>query len=182
MMLFLGSGKKAVGSELPVTATPPYNNPEMFQTGIGNNPTPQSGAPTVTGAVGAVKLSTVPKPAKAIINGDSVNYFINVMYEGGLGVWTWWQPQVHAGLPKQTLFDSGSPNRHGGNGFDVGAIKPVTGRYGNYTGNGNINTGQGFRKASGRPGTCFANYLFLDGHAETLTSDVALRALVTRNW
>jgi prepilin-type processing-associated H-X9-DG protein len=185
LMLFLGSGKKAVGSELPWDSNPPYGNPEMFMTGIGNNPSPQGGtppAPAVTSAVGFVKLAAVPKPAKTVLNGDSTNYFILLKYDSGLGVWTWYQPLVFTGLPKQIVFDSGAPNRHGGDPKDVGSIKPVQFNFANYSGGGTILTDNGRRSAGGKPATCKANYLFLDGHAETLTSDVGLRALVSRNW
>jgi prepilin-type N-terminal cleavage/methylation domain-containing protein/prepilin-type processing-associated H-X9-DG protein len=187
LMLFLGSGRAAVGSEKPWDPNPPYGNPEMFMTGMGNNPSPvgQSGVPPtspVSSAVGAVKLTSLPRPAKTLLNGDSANYFILVRYDSALGVWTWWQPLVFSSLPKQIVFDSGHPMRHGGDPKDVGAIKPVQFSYVNYSGAGQIMTDQGFRKAAGHPEKCKANYLFCDGHAETLNSDVALRALVSRNW
>ena len=85
-------------------------------------------------------------------------------------------------MPKVIRFDSGAPNRHGGHPDDVGSIKNVAGGFATYTGGGNITTDFGSRSAAGKPGTCKANYLFLDGHAETLASDLALKALFTRNW
>jgi hypothetical protein len=89
---------------------------------------------------------------------------------------------VFSNLPRQIVFDSGAPNRHGGSPLDVGAIRPVAKGYATWTSPGNIKTDMGYRPAAGKPATCRANYLCLDGHAETLPSDVAIRALVSRNW
>jgi prepilin-type N-terminal cleavage/methylation domain-containing protein/prepilin-type processing-associated H-X9-DG protein len=180
IQLFNGSGKGAVGSEVP-PGPPPYGTPELYAAGIGNNP---AGAQSVTTAVGAVKLSSIPKPAKCLIAGDSVNWMINIEYNpnGLSNCWTWWQPQVWPNLPRQSIFDNGAPNRHGGNWRDVGAIKGAP-TFATWSSAGNIlDSFNGSRPASGKPSTCRANYLFLDGHAETLTSDQALRAIVTRNW
>jgi prepilin-type N-terminal cleavage/methylation domain-containing protein/prepilin-type processing-associated H-X9-DG protein len=178
LQLFHGSGKGAVGSETPPGAAP-YGDPAKYACGILNPPT---GPAVVTQAVGAVKLNTIPKPAKGVLAGDSVNWMINIQLYSALNVWTWWQPQVHPGLPKQTVFDNGAPNRHGGNWKDVGSIKPSP-SFATFSGAGNVlDAFSGSRPAAGRPVTCKANYLFLDGHAETLASDVALRAIVTRNW
>jgi general secretion pathway protein G len=164
--LFLGSGKRAVGSESP-TAGPPWGDPSFYQTGLNNNP----GLNGYTYAVGAVKIDTIPKTAKTILNGDSTNWFILINRIGFPQAFTWWHPKVDPGLPDQTYFDSGAPNRHQGKNEDVGAILPAPSYQMVSTGN-----------IAGRPVTCKANYLFCDGHAETLTSDQALRAMVTRNW
>jgi len=184
IQLFNGSGKAAVGSELPL-GPPPYGNPQLYAAGIGNNPNPAGSSTTlgaVTTAVGYVKLTSIPRPAKTIINGDSVNWMINIQVNSTFNAWTWWQPQVWPGLPKQTVFDNGAPTRHGGNWKDVGAVKTAP-SFATYTGVGNIlDPYNGPRPIAGKPTLCKSNYLFLDGHAETLTSDVALRALVSRNW
>jgi prepilin-type N-terminal cleavage/methylation domain-containing protein/prepilin-type processing-associated H-X9-DG protein len=164
--LFLGSGKKAVGSDTP-TAGPPWGDPSFYQTGLDNNP----GVNNYTYAVGAVKLDTIPKTAKTILNGDSTNWFILINRIGFPQAFTWWHPKVDPGLPDVTYFDSGAPNRHLGKNEDVGAIQPGPGYQMVTTGN-----------IAGKPATCKANYLFCDGHAETLSSDQALRAMVTRNW
>jgi prepilin-type processing-associated H-X9-DG protein len=162
MLLFLGSGRAATGTEKPGQI--PYGDPGHLQCGIMNNG-------SFNYAVGAVKMSKVPTHSKTIINGDSVNWFI-LLQRGGLPpAYTWWKPQVHAGLPPQTFFDSGAPNRHGGKNDQAGGIS-VTPPF------SVLNTGQ---YQGSKPGTCVANYLFLDGHAETLRSDEALRALVSRN-
>jgi prepilin-type N-terminal cleavage/methylation domain-containing protein/prepilin-type processing-associated H-X9-DG protein len=175
---FLGSGRGATGSSVPITP-PPYGNPEMYQVGLENNP---SGNPSVNAAVGTVKLSNIPKPAKCIINGDSVNWLINVELNGSLNCWTWWSPQVDIHLPPQLIFDNGAPNRHGGKWQDAGAVH-LAPTYATWVEAGNIDAGRPSRRAAaGNPSSCIANYLFLDGHAETLPSDVALRALVNRNW
>jgi prepilin-type N-terminal cleavage/methylation domain-containing protein/prepilin-type processing-associated H-X9-DG protein len=175
---FLGSGKGATGSSPPISG-PPYGNPEMYQVGLENNP---SGNPSVNAAVGAVKMSNLPKPAKCIINGDSVNWLINIEYNGVLNCWTWWSPQVDINLPKQLVFDNGAPSRHGGQWQDAGAVHPAP-TYATWADGGNIDAGKpSKRSANGNPSKCLSNYLFLDGHAETLTSDKAIRALVNRNW
>jgi prepilin-type N-terminal cleavage/methylation domain-containing protein/prepilin-type processing-associated H-X9-DG protein len=175
---FLGSGKGAVGSSPPQSAAP-FGNPEMFQVGLENNAT---GSPAVQAAVGTVKLAKIPKPTKGILNGDSVNWMINIQFNNNLSCWTWWTPQVDTGLPRQLVFDNGAPNRHTGQWQDAGSIH-IAPTYATWTGP-EIILGAGVpkRPAAGRPSTCKANYLFFDGHAETLTSDTALRALVDRNW
>ena len=106
---------------------------------------------------------------------------INIMYDTALNAWTWYEPQVDQNLPKQLIIDNGAPDRHGGL-FGTSAqssrhrrMRP--GRAGNV-----IHSPAPAQSAQGKPATCRANYLFLDGHAETLPSDVALRALVNRNW
>jgi prepilin-type N-terminal cleavage/methylation domain-containing protein len=176
MLLFLGSGKAAEGTMTPAPGANGYApfkpwGPSYSYCGIdidGSNP---------SNAVGGVKLAKISKPAKTIINCDSVNWhLIVILYQNqvsGLGSWTWNSPPFHAGLPRQIMFDSGAPNRHGG------TITPVPG------------FGAGFAGYIDKDGkashpkmqTYLANYLCLDGHAETLSSDVALRALTqTRNW
>jgi len=160
---FLGSGRSAVGSEEPGTI--PYGDPSYLHCGLGKNG-------SYTWAVGAIKMAKVPQPARTIINGDSVNWFILIQRTGfPVAGYTWWKPTVDPGLPKVIYFDSGAPNRHGGRAQDAGAIE-LGPTYRTVKGN----------SLEGKPQTCRANYLFLDGHAETLASDVALRALATRNW
>jgi prepilin-type processing-associated H-X9-DG protein len=173
LTLFLGSGKAAVGTEKPIQT--PFGDPTYWYCGIGNNPAPAGGASAVTNAVGAVRLSSIPKPAKTVITSDSVNWHVIIEQTGFPRAWRWRQPPVDPGLPKQIFFDSGAPNRHSrGQNKDAGMIElgPPTGNY------RTITTGI----SAGKPSTCLANYLFLDGHAETLTSDQGLRAIATRNW
>ncbi|HEX3358305.1 MAG TPA: type II secretion system protein [Tepidisphaeraceae bacterium] len=187
LLPFLGSGKGATGSStpLPLGLIAPDSNPEEFQVGLEPN---LSGAHPIGYAVGTTKMVQIPKPAKCVINGDSVNWLMLVEHNYLLGAWTWWTPQNSPDLPKQLIFDNGAPNRHAGNWQDAGAINTgtATARYAPYatwTTGENIDVNKpSKRSAAGKPSTCRANYLFLDGHAETLTSDVALRALVTRNW
>jgi prepilin-type N-terminal cleavage/methylation domain-containing protein/prepilin-type processing-associated H-X9-DG protein len=178
LFLFLGSGQPARGSAGTATAaSSPFSNPEMGYCGLSNN----SNAPTVGGAVGQVKMSTIPKGAKCIINGDSVNWMLYVNIYGPLRVYTWTEPQVHQGLPPQLILDNGAPDRHGGEFKDLGSINQSNLTV--YSGLGNIVAAPApSRSAAGKPSLCKANYLFLDGHAETLSSDVALRALVNREW
>ena len=122
-----------------------------------------------------MKMSSIPNPAKCVINGDSVNWMINIMYDGTLGCWTWYEPQVDQNLPKQLIIDNGAPNRHGGAFADLGAIKPAP-PYATWVGPGNIvHSPAQIGQPPASPQNCRANYLFLDGHAETLSSDVALR-------
>jgi len=160
LCLFLGSGKLAVGTEQPGQI--PYGFPDYLYTGIGNN----TGSPGINWAVGAVKLGKIPQAAKAILNGDSVNWFIIVQRRGFPAGWWWTQPPFDPGLPKQIFFDSGAPNRHGGNPQDAGTISGSP----------------DWKVIQGKPSTVRANYLFCDGHAETLSGDIALRALTNRNW
>jgi prepilin-type N-terminal cleavage/methylation domain-containing protein/prepilin-type processing-associated H-X9-DG protein len=178
LFLFLGSGQAARGSEGTASAaTSPYTNAEMAYCGLGNN----TNSPSVSGAVGGVKMGSIPKASKCLINGDSVNWMMYVSVYGPLNLYTWTEPQVHAGLPAQLILDNGAPNRHGGDFRDIGSIKKSD--FTTFNGAGNIVASPApSRSAAGRPTLCRANYLFLDGHAETLNSDVALRALTTRNW
>jgi prepilin-type N-terminal cleavage/methylation domain-containing protein/prepilin-type processing-associated H-X9-DG protein len=159
---FLGSGRAATGTEKPGQI--PFGDPSGLQCGIMQNG-------SFNYAVGAIKMGKVPNHAKTIINGDSVNWFILLQQSGLPKAYTWWKPQNHPGLPPQTYFDSGAPNRHGGSHLMAGGIATVppfnvmtTGIY-----------------AGSKPSTCIANYLFLDGHAQTMRSDEALQAFVTRN-
>jgi len=174
LTLFLGSGKPAVGSQSGTAEGPTtthFGDQSFWYCGINTVTAPISGNPETNG-VGAVKLAKVPQHPKTIINGDSVNWFILIQRAGFPPSWKWapqgFQPN---GPPAQMYFNSGAPNRHGGRAENAGAIelapsfKPLS------------NPALG-----GKPSTCLANYLFLDGHADTLTSDQALRALATRNW
>jgi prepilin-type N-terminal cleavage/methylation domain-containing protein/prepilin-type processing-associated H-X9-DG protein len=169
---FLGSGKPAVGSQSGTPDGPTtthFGDQSYWYCGINTVTAPISGN-AETNAVGAIKLGKVPSPAKTIINGDSVNWFILIQRTGFPPGWRWapqgFQPN---GPPVQMFFNSGAPNRHGGKNEHAGMIelKPPF-KPNNVLG--------------AKPETCLANYLFLDGHAETLRSDQALQALVTRNW
>ena len=171
---FLGSGRPAVGSSSGTPEGPTsthFGDQSYWYCGILNVTSPASGNPE-TNAVGAIKLWKVPQPAKTIINGDSVNWFILIQRTGFPQGYRWapqgFQPN---GPPVQMYFNSGAPNRHGGKAEHAGMIElnpPFA----------PILTGA----AGGKPSSVLANYLFLDGHAETLRSDQALQALVTRNW
>jgi prepilin-type N-terminal cleavage/methylation domain-containing protein/prepilin-type processing-associated H-X9-DG protein len=180
LLLFLGSGRNATGSEVPLDMSPAFSTPgrlDYFFCGLGNNPTPASGVSTMRRAVGAVKLSSIPKAPKTIINGDSVNWHLWVDKQGVPQAWRWVVPQYDNNLPRQLVLDNAAPNRHGGRLRDIGAIDPLQLKP---TRNGYVQNGVPW--GAGRPGSCKANYLFLDGHAETLASDQALRAMVSRNW
>ena len=126
-------------------------------------------------AVGTVKLAQLRPAQKVLLNGDSTNWFIFVEKSGLLNqTWAWVKPPHNSVL--QTLpgiaFDSGAPNRHGGPANQLECWGGVGGA--NYT-----PTPFAIR---GTPGKGKANYLFVDGHAETLTGDVAIRAIISRNW
>ncbi len=166
LTLFLGSGKSAVGTEKP--SSTPFGDPSYWFCGIHGNG-------SFNYAVGAVKLSTIPKPAKTVINGDSVNWFILIQQTGFPRAWRWWQPpgsDIPVDVRNRIFFDSGAPNRHSkGRSQDAGAIN-LAPTYTTLSGSA----------LAGKQGTCRANYLFLDGHAESLASDQALRAIATRNW
>ena len=169
---FLGSGKAASGSASDTPNKPStmyFSDPSYWYCGLENVTAPASGNPE-TNAVGAVKLSKIPQHSKTIINGDSVNWFILIQQTGFPRGWRWapqgFQPN---GPPPQMFFNSGAPNRHGGKNEHVGIIDLTP----PFAPNANL---------GGKPATCLANYLFLDGHAETLSSDRALQAMVTRNW
>jgi hypothetical protein len=187
MLPFLGSGKAAKGSTGP-TGTPPYASfrpwgPSYVYCGIdanGSNPSPNI-------AAGAVKMKQLH--SKTVLVADSVNWhLIPIVYSSGttgLGSWTWNSPPFDAGLgpiKRQMLFDSGAPNRHGG------TIMPFSGQPGGFAGyiDGKGASGiylSGANPNAGKLGTFKANYLCVDGHAVTLPSDLALRALTqTRNW
>jgi prepilin-type processing-associated H-X9-DG protein/prepilin-type N-terminal cleavage/methylation domain-containing protein len=126
---------------------------------------------TVGSAVGTVRLTQIHKSAKTVLNGDSTNWFIFINKSGFPQSWVWISPPYNSVL--QTLpgiyYDSGAPNRHGGPNNQKDAA-------------GGINTLPPYNVVKGAPQKGRANYLFCDGHAESLTGDVALRALITRNW
>jgi type II secretory pathway pseudopilin PulG len=182
MLLFMGSGKPATGSERAADKSFQFYQikpwgPSYAYCGIGANGT----NPPANFAIGAVKQKHLH--TKTIIVADSVNWHLIPLFRGdttGLGSWTWNSPPFDPGLPKTILFDSGAPNRHGGtitsvNGNGAGFAGYVDG-LGNMKQTSNANPVSKF-------GTWKANYLCADGHAETLPSDVALRALTqTRNW
>jgi len=174
MCLFLGSGRDAEGSERP--ASHPFGRSDYDYCGIGNN----SGGPSpINYAVGAVKLTKVPKPAKTIINGDSVNWHLIPAVRQALPIgWQWSYPRVDANLPPQIVLDDGAPNRHGG---DFLPQVPAGWAPGGWIGK-DSNWLPTEQSAGSKMSLMRANYLFLDGHAETLSSDRALRALTTRNW
>jgi prepilin-type processing-associated H-X9-DG protein len=145
-----------VGSEKPLQTVPTtglYAN--SYNTGI--NPTVQT-----PWAIGAVKAGKLPNWPRRIINGDSVNNHMS------LQVSTFYlRPEfprysdpTAVTVPGQTSFKqlywiSGDPTRHGGRPDDAAPKGPG--------------------KAQ-----CIANYLFLDGHAETLDYERARVAMSTR--
>jgi prepilin-type processing-associated H-X9-DG protein len=174
LCLFLGSGRAAEGSEKP--GSQPFGRADYVYCGIGNNP---GGPSPLNYAVGAVKLSKIPSPAKTIINGDSVNWHLIPAVRSGLPIgWQWSYPRVDPNLPPQIVLDDGAPNRHGGEFFpQVAAGWSPGGWIGK-----DANWQPTDVSAGSRMTTMRANYLFLDGHAESLSSDQALRALTTRNW
>ena len=152
--LFLGTGRKAEGSMAPMIS--PTQISDELNTGI--NPQASFGY-----AVGAVKANKLVNPVRRIINGDSNDNHISVAKDQITGKYDWTtaetQPASWPSVPPavQVLgFASSAPNRHG-KGIAKDAVR-------------------------GRPGgqRCFANYLFLDGHAETLNSPQAVKALSTR--
>jgi len=181
MLLFLGSGKVAHGSDGAVTSSGPYYafkpwGPSYAYCGIGAN----GGNPPSNIAIGAVKSKDLP--SKTILVADSVNWHLIVLNRStsGLGSWTWNSPPFDPGLPKTILFDSGAPDRHGGQ------IKPMFGQASGFAGSiddkGKALQNNAVNSVS-KMSTFKANYLCVDGHAETLASDQALRALTqTRNW
>jgi prepilin-type processing-associated H-X9-DG protein len=79
------------------------------------------------------------------------------------------KPPYNSQVPPQIVFDSGAPNRHGGPRNPLEAW-------------GGIATVAPYGVVVGKPQLGRANYLMCDGHAESLTGDVALRALILRNW
>jgi prepilin-type N-terminal cleavage/methylation domain-containing protein/prepilin-type processing-associated H-X9-DG protein len=168
--LFLGSGKPADGSASVLGSKPTtthFSDPSYWYCGL-ETLTAVSGNGE-TNAVGAVKMSKIPQPAKTIVNGDSVNWFILIQRTGFPQGYRWAPQGLQPnGPPPQMYFNSGAPNRHGGKNEHAGMI--------------DLNTFKPNNILGAKPETCLANYLFLDGHAETLRSDQALQALVTRNW
>ena len=163
LCLFLGSGRAAKGSE--TAAANNYGRPEYNYCGILN------GGMGLNWAVGAVKLASIPQPAKTIINADSVNWHLIPMQQGFPRAWAWAYPRNDPNLPPQIVLDDGAPNRHAGRVDDRGYL------------NMDFNTFLPTTASNaGKMATLKANYLFLDGHAETMNSEQALRALTSRNW
>jgi prepilin-type N-terminal cleavage/methylation domain-containing protein len=182
MMLFLGSGKPGKGTEGP-TGTHPYAafkpwGPSYVYCGIGSSGAPN--APPANMTAGGVKLKQLHP--KTILVADSVNWhLITIPFNLPSGAFAWNSPPFDANLPKQIMFDSGAPNRHGG------SITPSLGYAAGFAGyvekDGTFKVAQNSANTISRMAACKANYLCADGHAETLSSDVALRALTqTRNW
>ena len=183
-----GSGKKSpAGSAGFATGAIPWD-PTKTWTGLepGDykataNTTNQ---PSTKGtAVGTVKLTQLHPSSRVIINGDSTNWFIFLEKSGFGQVWTWVHPPHNdalKGLPG-IAFDSGAPNRHGGpdnqlkcwGGIRDQAANPPFQQF-------NLTDQSTGVQGDVRQG--MANYLFLDGHAETLRNVDALRALISRNW
>ena len=175
LQLFLGSGQAAVGSEKP--AIVPYGDPSGAYCGIGNN----TQAPSINYAVGAVKQNKIPKAAKTILNGDSVNWHLLVLIGGFPSAYRWNNVQIDQNLPKGLILDDGAPDRHGGRLLDVVKNRQTNEGIDMHF-ERNVNTGApGNLVNGGRASKVRANYLFVDGHAETLSADAALKALITRN-
>lgn len=159
-LLFLGTGvwpSGSAGSPPPGTS---QDNAERWNTGI--DP-PASGANFY---LGAVKVSKLPMASRRIINGDSVDNHIGVvsLQSGQITIVKMWlanPPKADWAIgnqyASQLFFASGAPNRHGGDPLDARIIN-------------------GTRRLE----RAKANYLFLDGHAETLDSVSALRSLSSR--
>lgn len=103
-------------------------------------------------AVGGVKASKLPNHPRRVINGDSVDNHLAVRYNAVTRRYDWAVPNT---IVPALFFISGAPNRHGGQPRDGLSV------YG--------------RQSSAR-----ANYLFLDGHAETLDAAAAALAMSTR--
>lgn len=179
MMMDVNSGKTVSGSEGTIKGTA-YGESTYVITGMMPavfTPAPGQGTnvpSTVGGAVGAVRLDKLRPSAKTLINGDSNNWFIFLQKSTGLGGdrgWHWVHPPYNSNVPQQLVFDSGAPNRHAGPNNPLECIGGVdSSPAGNYP------------VVSGKPQLGRANYLFGDGHVESLTGDIALRALITRNW
>ena len=79
------------------------------------------------------------------------------------------EANVRGLVPAQLFFDSGAPNRHS-NVSDPAKCA------------GGVDSKANYGVVGGTPQKGLANYLFADGHVETLSGEVALRALITRNW
>jgi prepilin-type processing-associated H-X9-DG protein len=179
MQMDVNSGKSVSGSEGTVRGTA-YGESTYVITGMMPaqfTPAPGQGTnvpSTIGGAVGAIRLDKLRPSAKSLIAGDSNNWFIFLQKSTGLGPnrgWHWVHPPYNSNVPAQLVFDSGAPNRHAGPNNPLECIGGVdSSPSGNYP------------VSSGKPQLGRANYLFGDGHVESLTGDVALRALITRNW
>jgi prepilin-type N-terminal cleavage/methylation domain-containing protein/prepilin-type processing-associated H-X9-DG protein len=142
-----------LGTGLPATGTElPLQGAGADWLNTGINPTTTT--PWACGAVKAVKL---PNHSGRVINGDSVDNHIVVVKNPVTGKYDFPSKDLgYTPLLPQLYFRSGAPNRHGGKGRDCLSYWP------------------------GRQSSCRANYLFLDGHAETLDAARAARAMSTR--
>jgi prepilin-type N-terminal cleavage/methylation domain-containing protein/prepilin-type processing-associated H-X9-DG protein len=127
---------------------------------------------TIGTAVGTVKITQLTPSSKVVLNGDSTNWFIFLERSGFGQVWSWVRPPH---------IDSGAPNRHGGPDNQIkcyGGIKDASA-------NPPFQQFNLVDQSTGVQGDVragMANYLFVDGHAETLRNVDALRALISRNW
>jgi prepilin-type processing-associated H-X9-DG protein len=179
LMLDVNTGKSVSGSEGTIKGTgwdTTYVITGMVGSAYKAPPGPQqTNISDNTGrAVGAVKLEKLKPSPKVILNGDSNNWFIFLQLSTGLGAdrgWHWVHPPFNTVVPAQLFFDSGSPNRHSG-------VSDPAQCAGGVDSKANTN----YAVVGGAPQKGRANYLFADGHAETLSGDVALRAFITRNW
>jgi prepilin-type N-terminal cleavage/methylation domain-containing protein/prepilin-type processing-associated H-X9-DG protein len=115
--------------------------------------------PTTTSpwSVGCVKSGKLPNASRRIINGDSVDNHIVVVKNAVTGKYDFPSQGIgYTPLQAQLYFRSGAPNRHGGKAQDCLSYYP------------------------NKESLCLANYLFLDGHAETLDCARASKAMSTR--
>jgi prepilin-type N-terminal cleavage/methylation domain-containing protein/prepilin-type processing-associated H-X9-DG protein len=177
LALDVNSGKAVSGSEGTIRGTG-YDTTYVITGMVGSSykapPGPsQTNLSDNTGrAVGAVKLAAIKQTPKVVLNGDSNNWFIFLQLSTGFGGdrgWHWVHPPYNSVVPAQLYFDSGSPNRHSNvrNPADCA---------------GGLDSHPPYGIVGGTPQKGLSNYLFCDGHAETLSGDVALRAFITRNW
>ncbi|CAN5504718.1 hypothetical protein BH09PLA1_BH09PLA1_11430 [soil metagenome] len=188
LFLEAGQGKKSpAGSAGFPKGTPGYDATKTW-TGLepgdyASTPNTTNAPSTKNDAIGTVKLTQLHPSSKVVLNGDSTNWFIFLEKAGFNQVWCWVHPphnDVLKTLPG-IAFDSGAPNRHGGPANQLqcwGGIKDANSPT-PYAGFGLTDQSLGVQ---GNVTLGMANYLFADGHAETLRNDVALRALISRNW
>ena len=176
MMLDVNTGKFVSGSEGTIKGSG-WDTTYVITGMVGSAYKPPPGpaqtnpADNTGKAVGTIKLERLKPSAKTILNGDSNNWFIFLQNNAGLGGdrgWHWVHPPFNTVVPLQMVFDSGAPSRHS-------SYRPLE-CIGGVDGTGN------HAVLGGSPGKGRANYLFGDGHAETLSGEVALRALICRNW
>ena len=157
-LLFLRTGARPVGSEKPLAQI--NDNDPIYGGGYNTGINPTSQTPW---ALGAVKASKLPNSQTRIINGDSVNNHLSLQYSTFFIRWDFarYDDPTAVLLPgqtqqfKQLYWISGDPTRHGGKNLEC---KP---------------------KGAGKT-SCLANYLMLDGHAETLDYERARVMLSTR--